>query len=368
MAPLPSRALAQPSFTPAQDQTTVRHLRLTVLRVTPLPHNGQRLQVRCGEMGFDLSIPDSPGFKPGDELVMEHPKDDNPLATPPSAIYFASPIPQKEKTMSAISANAIVTMTSLELVDYINSSRREQAEAAGVPFPSKGFAKLEHADFMKKVPEVLGGGAGNFSDTYIHEQNGQRYPCYRFPKREACLMAMSYSYELQAKVFDRMTALEDQQRAIPPQQKARAARLPNAMRAQVSALLMIGKALAKVKGVNEALATACTLDAIEVTTGLPTTLMARALPSVAPEDTATLNATQLGEPLGLSGRATNAILEKLGLQYRDEAKNWKLTEAGTAYGEMKPFHRNGHSGYETRWKQAVAEVLQKHLNSERRAA
>jgi hypothetical protein len=31
---------------------------------------------------------------------------------------------------------------------------------------------------------------------------------YRFPKREASLMAMSYSYELQAKVFDKMTALE----------------------------------------------------------------------------------------------------------------------------------------------------------------
>ena len=371
MAPLPSRALAQPSFTPAQDQTTVRHLRLTVLRVTPFPHNGQRLKVRCGDLSFDLSIPDSPGFKPGDELVMEHPKDDNPLATPPSAIYFASSTPQKEKTMPSVSTATIVTMTSLELVEYINSSRREQAEAAGVPFPSKGFAKLEHADFMKKVPEVLGACAGNFSCTYqVPGPNGghREAPAYRFPKREACLMAMSYSYELQAKVFDRMTALEDQQRAIPPQQKARTARLPNAMRAQVSALLMIGKALSKVKGVNEALATACTLDAIEVTTGLPATMMTRALPTVAPEDAATLNATQLGEPLGLSGRAVNAILEKLGLQYRDESKNWKLTEAGTAYGEMKPFHRNGHSGYETRWKQAVTEVLQKHLDSERRAA
>ena len=356
MAPLPSRALAQPSFTPAKDQTTVRHLRLTVLRVTPLPHNGQRLQVRCGDLSFDLSIPDSPGFKPGDELVMEHPKDDNPLATPPSAIYFASSTPQKEKTMPSVSTATIVTMTSLELVEYINSTRKEDE------------AKLAHSDFLKKVPVVLGEAvAGNFS-CYYKASNGKQNPMYRFPKREACLMAMSYSYELQAKVFDRMTALEEQQRAIPPQQKARAARLPNAMRSQVSALLMIGKALSKVKGVNEALATACTLDAIEVTTGLPATMMTRALPTVAPEDAATLNATQLGEPLGLSGRAVNAILEKLGLQYRDESKNWKLTEAGTAYGEMKPFHRNGHSGYETRWKQAVTEVLQKHLDSERRAA
>ena len=103
-----------------------------------------------------------------------------------------------------------ITMTSLELVEFINSHRKEQAEAAGVLFPSKGFAKLEHSDFMKKVLEVLGGGSGNFSSTYIHPQNGQIYPCYTFPKREASLLAMSYSYELQAKVFDRMTALEAQ--------------------------------------------------------------------------------------------------------------------------------------------------------------
>lgn len=103
--------------------------------------------------------------------------------------------------------NAGITMTSLELVDLINDHRRTQAEAAGQPFPSKGFAKLEHSDFLKKVPDVLGLGAGKFSGTYLDVQNKER-PCYRFPKREACLLAMSYSYELQAAVFDRMTALE----------------------------------------------------------------------------------------------------------------------------------------------------------------
>lgn len=106
-----------------------------------------------------------------------------------------------------------ITMTSLELVEFINIFRRAQAERAGVEFPSKGYAELQHSDFMKKVPEVLGlGGVRNFSDTYLHPQNGQEYHCYRFPKREACLMAMSYSYELQAAVFDRMTALEEQAR------------------------------------------------------------------------------------------------------------------------------------------------------------
>lgn len=122
--------------------------------------------------------------------------------------------------------NAPMTMTSLEMVDFINEDRKSRAEAEGVQFPSAGFAKLEHSDFMKKVPEVLSGGVGKFSDTYVHPQNGQTYPCYRFPKREACLMAMSYSYELQAKVFDRMTELDrvvDQPRV--PQSMPEALRL-----------------------------------------------------------------------------------------------------------------------------------------------
>ncbi|WP_310636012.1 phage antirepressor KilAC domain-containing protein [Delftia acidovorans] len=100
--------------------------------------------------------------------------------------------------------STLVTMTSLELVDFINSQRKE------------GEAELRHDHFMAKVPKVLGiEGLPNFRDTYIHPQNGQTYQCFRFPKREACLMAMSYSYELQAKVFDRMTALEAQHPTVP---------------------------------------------------------------------------------------------------------------------------------------------------------
>lgn len=89
------------------------------------------------------------------------------------------------------------TMTSLELVQFINNQR------------DVGASELAHSDFLKKVPQVLGKDAGNFSSIYLDSMNREK-PCYRFPKREACLMAMSYSYDLQAKVFDRMTALEAQ--------------------------------------------------------------------------------------------------------------------------------------------------------------
>ena len=92
-----------------------------------------------------------------------------------------------------------VTMVSLELVDYINDSRK---------FDEKPV-QLRHADFMAKVPKVLGlETSEKFRSSYL-AGNGEHRPCYRFPKREACLMAMSYSYELQAQIFDRMTAMED---------------------------------------------------------------------------------------------------------------------------------------------------------------
>ncbi|WP_275628808.1 hypothetical protein [Pseudomonas sp. 273] len=106
------------------------------------------------------------------------------------------------------------TMTSLELVDFINEHRKQQAEQAGQPFPSDEFPELLHKNFLAKVPEVLGERSAEFAadlpDSYGRPRRG-----YRFPKRESCLMAMSYSYDLQAAVFDHMTALEEKLKSLP---------------------------------------------------------------------------------------------------------------------------------------------------------
>ena len=104
-----------------------------------------------------------------------------------------------------------VTMSSLELVDYINESRK---------FDEKPV-QLRHADFMAKVPKVLGGELSEKFRSVYTDTTGRTLPCYRFPKREACLMAMSYSYELQAQVFDRMTAMEDALKAQKPVELSR---------------------------------------------------------------------------------------------------------------------------------------------------
>ncbi|QLG90744.1 phage antirepressor KilAC domain-containing protein [Pseudomonas yamanorum] len=115
---------------------------------------------------------------------------------------------------------AVITMTSIELVDFINNHRKGRAEQAGELFPSKGFSKLEHKHFLDKVSEVLGERSAEFSadlpDSYGRPRRG-----YRFPKRESCLMAMSYSYDLQAAVFDHMTELE--QKLANPQANVMAA-------------------------------------------------------------------------------------------------------------------------------------------------
>jgi len=109
-----------------------------------------------------------------------------------------------------------VTMTSIELVEFINATRSE-TEAA----------QLTHANFLAKVPKVLGETSHSF-ECDVPDSYGRPRKAFRFPKREACLMAMSYSYELQAKVFDKMTELEariarpqaDPLATLPPEQRA----------------------------------------------------------------------------------------------------------------------------------------------------
>lgn len=88
----------------------------------------------------------------------------------------------------------VATMSSLDMVEYINATR------------ISGVALLRHDHFMTKVPKVIL-NAPKFLGTQTYGNNITR-KVYNFPKREACLMAMSYSYELQAEIFDAWQATE----------------------------------------------------------------------------------------------------------------------------------------------------------------
>lgn len=76
--------------------------------------------------------------------------------------------------------------------------------------------KHQHGDFMVKAINVLGSAFRNFSERETYGNNNTR-DILLLPEREACLMAMSYSYELQAYVFDEWQRIKNEvkQPALP---------------------------------------------------------------------------------------------------------------------------------------------------------
>lgn len=91
----------------------------------------------------------------------------------------------------------VATMTSLEIVELLNSSRN-----------ALNRAPIRHANFMAKVRSFFGDYAEQFYTMYVSENNVKQ-PCYRFPKRESVLMAASYEADIAMMVYDRMIAAEE---------------------------------------------------------------------------------------------------------------------------------------------------------------
>ena len=134
------------------------------------------------------------------------------------------------------------------------------------------------------------------------------------------------------------------------------AALPAPTQDRVTAILMIGEAVAKVPGVKQGIAMAATLTCIQENTGLSVETMRRALPACN-DPLAAVNPTKLGEQIGLSARVVNLRLSALGFQSRNDRDEWELTDAGQAWGEALPYSRNGHSGYQILWRPEVADLL-----------
>lgn len=102
--------------------------------------------------------------------------------------------------VTTLNADGVKTMSSLDMVAYINASRE-----AGKP-------ELQHKEFLRKVPTVLGELMS--AQFYAHIQipgprGGMRpSPVYNFDEEAAVRMAMSYSYELQRVVYRAWKAAE----------------------------------------------------------------------------------------------------------------------------------------------------------------
>ena len=116
--------------------------------------------------------------------------------------------------MELTTTNSEITMSSIEIVDLINQERKAESERN----PGQKYIELRHDTFMAKVPKVLGENhAPKFSGTQKYGNNNTR-SIYNLPQREAFLMVMSESYELQAKLYDAYQKQREQIQRINPNQ------------------------------------------------------------------------------------------------------------------------------------------------------
>lgn len=126
-------------------------------------------------------------------------------------------------------------------------------------------------------------------------------------------------------------------------------------RAQLSIIDAMAAAVAAVPGMQADGVAVLKLNAIGSTFGVDPEPFRRALPSRPVK--ATLNATQVGMLIEVSAREANRRLLTAGFIRKNEAGEWELTEKGTTLGESFRFARNGHDGFEIRWRPEVADAI-----------
>lgn len=163
-----------------------------------------------------------------------------------------------------------------------------------------GDGKYDHKNFIKKAEKVLGTGVVNFYHTdEIRRADGvvtNTRTILLLPERESCLMAMSYSYELQAKVYDSWRKLAEEYVPQVPQTYAAALRLAADQQDKITAQQEV---------IDDLRPKADYHDNVLISEG-------------------TYAITSIAKELGMSARKLNGLLHDIGLQYKLKSGNWVL--------------------------------------------
>jgi len=234
--------------------------------------------------------------------------------------------------MNELTNNA-VTMTSLEMVDFINGQRKE------------GEAELQHKHFLEKVPKVLGEETSAKFSADLPDSYGRPRKGYRFPKREACLMAMSYSYDLQAKVFDRMTELESEKpkdtfKLEPEPIKPSIPKSGIQASKEFKAFFSVAKLLGLDKNAAAISANQATIKTMGTNM---LALLGHTHLEAANQESLVFTPSELGLRMGLSGQGFNLLLGKIGFQTK-VGKDWIPTESARGYYRLFDTSKKHDSG------------------------
>ncbi|MGM1179073.1 hypothetical protein, partial [Serratia marcescens] len=170
------------------------------------------------------------------------------------------------------------------------------------------------------------------------DPTGRELPCLHLPKREACLMAMSYSYEIQAKVFDRMTALE--QANVPAPQ------LPATKTDQIQAGLLIVESATKLLNLSQSSRLGA-LQKLQELAGLPALMPVYAIdapsdavdgssrPTAAITTLLKLNSSTMSTPVAYRILERLRIVERKSRPSRRHGEKhfWSITATGLRFGK-----------------------------------
>ena len=222
-----------------------------------------------------------------------------------------------------------VTMSSIDLVDIINSMRGE------------GRAELLHKNFMVKIEGHPGIDSAKFLAQY-KDSTGRSLKCYQLPKRECELMVMSESLEVQTKVYDHMTDLE---------QRLQAPRSASSIAAPVQAVLSEQLGIGQLFGVPVHLAQVEACKNVKAVTGVDLSAwlaLAPAQDNLGATDVF-LEPTDIGERFGLKGFEINEGLKSLGLQVK-VGKSYTPTERAGGNAQFHQWTKAGKSGVNLKWR------------------
>lgn len=218
-----ARPAAPIQFTPAQDQSTVSHLRVTIEAIKPLPDGSLYMAIVCGELGFRLQVPALPGrpdFQAGQRYMLEYPKGQNPLVCQYTAIY---PVDQKPADTGGCSMSAIIAPCNTG-TDAVAMSSREIANVVESRHDSvkRAIERLVERGVISQPPLVDGEKAANGVTEKLYIFKGEK------GKRDSIIVVAQLSPEFTARLVDRWQELEAKaaQPALPdftnPAEAARA--------------------------------------------------------------------------------------------------------------------------------------------------
>ena len=249
--------------------------------------------------------------------------------------------------MNQLTINATATMSSIELVEVINGHREE------------GKAELRHDHFMVKLEKHPGIDSPKFLGQY-KDSTGRTLKCYHLPKRECELMVMSESLTVQTKVYDRMTALEQQilkdGRPKPIDSSTEAFKLvPMVVRA------------ARALGLDK---NAAAISANQVVAKLTGTnvlqLLGHTHIEAEDQENQYFTPTELGKRIGTSARGINLLLAEAGMQLK-RGEVWEVTDAGREFARLYDTGKKHGTGVpitQIKWAPSVLPLL----GSEKEAA